>query len=71
MRAIDLDVATLTMVKMRTKELIRTPGRKPSNDPGASIQRRFCAGRAGRMQSVGKSLFRAALEYVIRGVLRN
>jgi hypothetical protein len=27
MKAIDLDVATLTMVKMRTKELIRTPGR--------------------------------------------
>jgi hypothetical protein len=27
MRAIDLDVATLTMVNMRTKELIRTPGR--------------------------------------------
>ena len=27
MRAIDLDVATLKMVKMRTKELIRTPGR--------------------------------------------
>jgi hypothetical protein len=68
MRAIDLDVATLTMVKMRTKELIRTPGRTFQSSWYRDSPTLLCR---PRMQSVGKSFFRAALEYVIRGVLRN